>query len=116
MVNSNSRRITVFPRNRMPSSESRTEPYISQLWTSEGRGTGLPHKSLHSAGAAVNLLEGHFPEHLAAVLSVENRLTKFEARLKIVLLQLLDLLDLAGNLGGESFLEALQRLAMAKAN
>jgi hypothetical protein len=65
--------LTVFPRNLIPSSESRTEPCINISKKPDMDiiyNTDLPNKSIYASCTTINLVECNFTEDLAAMLSI----------------------------------------------
>lgn len=66
--------LTVLPLKRIPSSESRTEPYIlvsllSLLWFAAAVAY-LPDEALHTTSTTIGLVEGNFAKDLAAMLPI----------------------------------------------
>ena len=64
---------TVLPRKRMPSSESRTEPYIQSAYPAltqlriVAAATNLPDERLDAASTTIDLVEGDLTDNLVAV-------------------------------------------------
>ena len=67
-------RLTVFPLNRIPSSASRTDPYLELVYTRSKaiHNANLPHKRLDTPSTPIDLVKRDFTNHLGAVFSADK--------------------------------------------